>query len=228
MLLEHRDFIIVNKPIGIHMHDAEIGITQLLSRQLQITTLYLVHRLDTPTSGCLVLATNKSSAAYLSSLFENRQIEKFYLALIDNKPKKKQGTIIGDMINRRSGQRALLRSKDNPAITQFLTYSLEPSLRMALVKPVTGKTHQIRVALKSLGAPIIGDDRYGGTPADRLYLHAWHIRFKYHDEDIVCYAKPEKGDFFNLRSTEDWLDTTPPPEKLNWPQTQHRTNHPIQ
>jgi tRNA pseudouridine32 synthase/23S rRNA pseudouridine746 synthase len=119
VLLEHKDFIIVNKPIGVPMHDPDIGITHQVREQLGDKHFYLVHRLDTPTSGCLILATNKEAAAQLNSLFECRQISKYYLALIDAKPKKKQGTISGDMINRRSGQRALLRTKENPVFKFF-------------------------------------------------------------------------------------------------------------
>jgi len=217
IILEHEDFLIVNKPVGIPMHDNELGVVNLVHRQTGIANLHLVHRLDTPTSGCLILATNKKSAATLSRMFSYHQVDKYYIALLDSKPKKKQGSVIGDMINRRSGQRALTQSKENPAITQFMSHAIAPGLRLALVKPITGKTHQIRVAMKSLSSPIIGDDRYGGSLSDRLYLHAWHLRFQYADELISCYAKPQSGDFFASEPFDNWLDTAPAPETLNWP-----------
>ncbi|MFC3093176.1 TIGR01621 family pseudouridine synthase [Alteromonas sediminis] len=220
VLLEHEDFLVVNKPVGVPMHDKDSGIVQQVHAQTGIANLHLVHRLDTPTSGCLILATNKKAAATLSRMFSYHQIDKYYIALLANKPKKKQGSVIGDMINRRSGQRALTHSKDNPAVTQFLSESIEPGLRLALVKPITGKTHQIRVAMKSLGSPIIGDDRYGGAAADRLYLHAWHLRFEYANETITCYAKPLAGDLFSLQSFDTWLERAPAPETLKWPGNQ--------
>ncbi len=217
IIYDHADFLIVNKPINVPMHHAELGIITLLERQLQYAKLFLVHRLDTPTSGCLVVAKNKASASLLSQLFQERSVTKFYLALLDNKPRKKQGTIRGDMINRRGGQMALLRTTENPAITQFHTFSIAPKLRVALVKPITGKTHQIRVALKSIGSAIIGDIRYKGSNADRLYLHAWGIQFSYNNELIRCHALPKSGHLFVGDEFNTWLNSAPIPEQLKWP-----------
>jgi tRNA pseudouridine32 synthase/23S rRNA pseudouridine746 synthase len=196
ILLCHSEFIVVNKPSGIEMHDSESGIISMLKRQLNTSTLFLVHRLDKGTSGCLLIATHKAAAAHLALQFEHRTVKKQYLALIDKKPKKKQGRVMGDMVNKRRGQWALLQTKHNPAITYFNTYSVFPGTRLVLVKPITGKTHQIRVALKSLGAPIIGDIRYGGTQSDRLYLHAWQLRFNFNHTAFHCIAPISTGEKF--------------------------------
>ena len=220
ILFTHEDFIIVDKPIGIEMHSTstdDTGIIGVLKRQVKAEQLFLVHRLDRDTSGCLIVAKNKSAAATLSKQFEQRQVSKFYLALLDKKPKKKQGSICGDMINRRKGQRVLLKTKINPAVTQFFTYSVKPGIRLAIVKPITGKTHQIRVALKSIAAPIIGDQRYGGSDADRLYLHALQVMFCYHDQPITCIAQPNLGQQFATESFKQCVQQIGAVENLPWP-----------
>lgn len=218
ILLQHTDFIVVHKPIGIEMHDSKTGIISLLRQQLDVQSLFLVHRLDKETSGCLLIANNSEAAALLALQFEQRNVQKHYVALIDKKPKKKQGRVLGDMVNKRRGQWALLHTKNNPAVTYFRTFSVFPSVRLALVKPITGKTHQIRVALKSLGSPIVGDVRYGGTPSDRLYLHAWHLSFCFHGTTYHCMAPPEMGDKFVVDSVAQHLHRISSTQELfSWP-----------
>jgi tRNA pseudouridine32 synthase/23S rRNA pseudouridine746 synthase len=181
VILEQPDFIIVNKMIDIDMHDDE-GVPGLVSRVSAFLGIpvYPVHRLDKVTSGLVLLAKNKEANRTLSQLFADKQIRKTYLAISDRLPKKKQGWIKGDMAKGRNGSWKLLHSLENPAITYFQSLSLPiPRHRLYVVSPQTGKTHQIRVALKSIGAPILGDVRYGGSPDARTYLHAWFLHFSY-------------------------------------------------
>lgn len=195
---QHPDFVVINKPEGISVHkdEAEIGLTERVAKQLGVPQVWLVHRLDKITSGLLILALNKEAAAYFYQLFEQHQIQKTYWALSNGKPKKKQGKIVGDMQKSRSGAWKLCHSKENPAVTQFLSTSLEPNLRHFVVQPKTGKTHQIRVALKSLGSPILGDTLYTGSPADRVYLHAYQLDFNYQGEAISIQCPPTSGQFW--------------------------------
>ncbi|WP_223858078.1 TIGR01621 family pseudouridine synthase [Salinimonas profundi] len=217
VLFSHPDFYIVAKPVGVTMHDAQHGIVTLLRNQLQESALYLCHRLDDGTSGCLLLARNQRAAAALSELFATQQIQKFYIALAQGKPKKKQGTVKGDMINRRRGQHILTKTCDNPAITQFFSHSIAPGLRGYIVRPLTGKTHQIRVALKSVGAPILGDTLYGKDSADRLYLHALRICFTYQGATYSVSCPVSAGQAFLSQAGQQWLRTLSEPEYLPWP-----------
>lgn len=217
LVYEHRDFIIVHKPPGMPMHDSESGIITQAKRQLNKSTLYLCHRLDTVTSGCVILATSSTAAAAIGALFSTRQIQKYYLALLSGKPKKKQGTISGDMKNRRRGQHVLLKSQDNPAVTQFFSFALAPGVRAAIVKPLTGKTHQIRVAMKSLGSPIMGDSQYGGQASDRTYLHAFGLNFEYEGDTITAWAMPIAGEYFTCAAFSQWLGSLGNPAVLAWP-----------
>lgn len=191
------DWLAIAKPEGIGMHTEENqkGIVVSAAEQLG-TELWPVHRLDKVTSGILLLAKNKMAAARLSRLFSEHKVQKYYLAASAEKPKKKQGWIKGDMAKSRNGSWKLLRTQDNPAITRFVSQHHEQSgLRLYLLKPTTGKTHQLRVALKSLGAPILGDQRYGGKPADRTYLHAFALCFEDNGELIQLLLQPHSGNW---------------------------------
>lgn len=178
-VLEHEDFWVVNKPPFMSVQESHHGPGVLATLKATYGgDFFPVHRLDAGTSGLLIVARNAAANSTLSQLFQAREIEKYYLALSARKPEKKQGTVVGDMEKGRRGAWKLLHSQQQPAVTQFFSKGLGGQ-RLFLVKPLTGKTHQIRVALKSIGAPILGDDSYAGEPADRLYLHAFALRFTY-------------------------------------------------
>ncbi len=158
------DFIVVAKDANVNFHDENEYGSGLFSqvkndvmKQSISTELYPIHRLDKMTSGLLIFATNANSAKIFGELFQSHKIEKYYLALSDKKPTKKQGLIKGDMAKSRRGMFKLTRTLNNPAITQFFSYNLTNKQRLYLLKPHSGKTHQLRVALSSIGAPIFGD-----------------------------------------------------------------------
>ncbi|MBC3764539.1 TIGR01621 family pseudouridine synthase [Neptunicella marina] len=216
---EHNDFLIINKPagIGVHQEGEKSGIIPLLCAQLGVTQLWLVHRLDTLTSGCLLVAKNAEAAATLSNLFKQREVQKYYLAITDKKPKKKMGSVIGDMKKARSAQWMLTSTIENPAISQFMSKGLFDGKRLILIKPHTGKTHQIRVMLKSLSSPILGDELYGGTSADRAYLHAFALKFNYQDQIITSQCEAQSGKLFIQMQQQELLGDFQHPEQLNWP-----------
>ncbi len=183
----------------------------MVKQALGVELLYPVHRLDKMTSGLVIFALNKKTAQAFQVMFEMHLVQKFYLAISDKKPKKKQGWVIGDMLPARRGNWKLSKSKENPAKTQFISQSIEPGLRLYLVKPITGKTHQIRVALKSIGAPILGDVRYSdaneASLADRGYLHAFAIQFTLYNQFYQFMQPPEEGEVY-LKSTSQQLITS--------------------
>ena len=194
------DFIIIYKPCGLSVHkdQSEIGLTTLLARQLDVPQAWLVHRLDKVTSGLLILALNAESTAEFLRLFSEHHIQKTYLALSNQKPKKKQGLIVGDMQKSRNGAWKLCQSKENPAITRFESVSCEPNLRLFILKPQTGKTHQLRVAMKSLGSPILGDTLYGKNTEniDRTYLHAARLQFEFKGQSFDVFSPPKEGEWW--------------------------------
>lgn len=222
---EHNDFLVVCKHQGVCVHSEpeQIGLIAQLKKDLQLENLFPVHRLDKVTSGLLVCAKSQSAASELSQLFQHRQVEKYYLAISDQKPKKKQGLVIGDMERGRRSSWKLCHSKNNPAVTQFFSYSLGGGRRVFLLKPKTGKTHQLRVALKSLGAPIIGDRLYGHpqTIPFGIYLHAFVLAFSYQGEEYRYTHMPD--DWFSEVSDvgralqEEVRTTITKPWTLPWP-----------
>ena len=203
------DFIIIYKPCGLSVHkdQSEIGLTTLLAEQLDVPQVWLVHRLDKVTSGLLILALNAESAAEFFRLFSEHHVQKTYLALSNQKPKKKQGLIIGDMQKARNGAWKLCPSKENPAITRFESVSCEPNLRLFILKPQTGKTHQLRVAMKSLGSPILGDALYGKNTEniDRTYLHAARLQFEFKGKAFDVFTPPKGGEWWHRDAVQSQI-----------------------
>lgn len=200
----------MNKPAGVSVHkdDAAVGYVGALS-QARSEPLWLVHRLDKMTSGLLLLARNAPAAAALSQGFAQHQVDKLYLAISRHKPKRKQGMISGGMEPARRGSWKLSRSKTNPARTEFICRNLLPGYNLIVCHPLTGKTHQIRVALKSEGAPILGDQRYAPAQSDqtdRGYLHAWQLGFRFEGETYRFRADPNTGQWFALATESGALD----------------------
>jgi tRNA pseudouridine32 synthase/23S rRNA pseudouridine746 synthase len=224
-IAEHPDFIIVDKAAGVNFHDEGVpasGLFSLVKQYIQTQNncneLYPVHRLDKITSGLLIFAKSLRAAQIFNQLFNEHLIEKFYIAIADKKPIKKQGLIKGDMKKSRRGMFKLLRSLTNPAITQFFSFNLGGKQRLYLMKPHSGKTHQLRVALSSLGAPIIGDPLYNAnSAADRGYLHAYALKFNYLGNNYEFICPPSNGQYFLSEEITQRLNLLNKPWLLDWP-----------
>jgi len=225
LLASHDDFIVVLKPAGMGFHQEEGSVSLVeAARQLSgIHPLYPVHRLDRITSGLVLLARSEEAARRFGELFAQGKMEKYYLALAPGKPAKKQGSIKGAMIKGRNGSWRLAREGEAWALTQFFSYGLGTegrNLRLFVLRPRSGRTHQLRVALKSLGSPILGDGRYGGAEADRAYLHAYVLRFPWQGEEQAFSALPDEGEHFLNAAFADKLAALGPVEQLPWPAIQ--------
>jgi tRNA pseudouridine32 synthase/23S rRNA pseudouridine746 synthase len=145
----------------------------------------IVHRLDQATSGLMLLARSPLAQRQLGALFESRQMRKRYVAVVQGHPADEQGVmdwpLMADWPNRPMQKVDLLQGK--PAVTRWRVLSRgEPGQRTRLeLEPETGRTHQLRIHLKTWGHPITGDTLYGladtGAACDRLLLHAWTLAF---------------------------------------------------
>jgi tRNA pseudouridine32 synthase/23S rRNA pseudouridine746 synthase len=221
IIFQNNDFIVIHKQPNTNFHSegGEIGVFEELKQFLRLSELYPVHRLDKITSGLLVMAKNKMTNDELCDQFKNKLITKFYVAISQKKPKKKQGAIIGDMAPSRRGAFKLLTTKTNPAITQFFSKSLREGMRLFLLHPLTGKTHQLRVALKSLGSAILGDPLYsdGEACGDRAYLHAYFLGFSVKGERYEFSAVPNSGEYFTDEIFRDAFKEYQNPCSLSWP-----------
>ncbi|KXJ50154.1 MAG: RNA pseudouridine synthase [Colwellia sp. Phe_37] len=225
-VIDHQDdFLVIDKPDELSFHDeGNVGcgffsqIKAQLKSQYGLTELYPVHRLDKMTSGLIIVAKNNATAQVFQQSFQQHQIEKYYLAIANGKPKKKQGLIKGDMMKSRRGMWKLMRTSNNPAISQFYSYNIASSQRLYLIKPHSGKTHQIRVALNSIGVPILGDPLYNNDlDTDRGYLHAFALTFTLHQQQFQYCLPPITGSAFNQPSTIDVIKQLTPPWQQPWP-----------
>lgn len=183
IVTETQDFWLLNKPPGESINDnhGEQGFITRFKREHHVDAAHPVHRLDKETSGLLLVAKHAVANRELSMAFQLGEVEKHYIAITryrqGSKAKKKQGWVRGDMKPARNGDWKLCPTQSNPAITHFTSWPLTERRRLCLLKPQTGKTHQLRVAMKSLSMPIVGDLRYGGEADDRMYLHALGVKF---------------------------------------------------
>lgn len=221
---DNEHFIVINKAPNVNFHDEDelgTGLFNQVKKNCSATELYPIHRLDKMTSGLIIFAKTKTMAQIFGDLFQQHKIEKYYLAISDKKPVKKQGLIKGDMAKSRRGMWKLLRTQMNPAISQFFSYTMNNGKRLYLIKPHSGKTHQIRVALSSIGAPILGDNSYYPNNVvnngDRGYLHAYAMRFQLNNTEYHYQLAPTAGDEFLTKVCQDKLKELDQPWLLNWP-----------
>lgn len=235
LVFEHTDFVVLNKAAGVSFHSEEGAGLVVQAAAVLGYALFPVHRLDKVTSGLIIFARSATVAAELSALFTAQKIQKYYLALSTGKNNKKQGWVKGDMAPARRGAYKLLSSNDNPAVSYFVSTgfsatklasegaatgseALPARLRLYLIKPFTGKTHQIRVALKSVSAPILGDELYQADAADRVYLHAYSLCFHYKNQDWFFVCTPDSGQYFLASVVEQQLKSNwAQPWLLDWP-----------
>lgn len=133
----------------------------------------IVHRLDRATSGVIICAKDKETESYLKGQFSKRNVKKTYLAVIKGEMPAPEGTI--DMpIERNPKKPSTFRTHANGKVAQthFKTLANNGTYSLLELKPVTGRTHQLRVHLAHFKRPIVGDTLYDGEPAKRLMLHA--------------------------------------------------------
>ncbi len=185
VLFEDDWLVAVNKPAGLASVPGKAVsgslYEQLKERYPEATGPLLVHRLDMATSGVLLAAKTKAAHQHLQAQFKNRTIRKRYIALLDGRIPREEGTIDlplrPDLLDRPRQQVDPAHGK--PALTVYRVLSREEEHTRIAFFPITGRTHQLRVhAAHSAGlhAPIVGDELYG-KKADRLYLHAEYVEF---------------------------------------------------
>lgn len=221
IIYEDSNFMVANKPanLSFHCENQGIGFFKRLEIQTQLK-LFPVHRLDKVTSGLIIAAKTVETENQFNHLFQSKAIQKFYLGISNMKPKRKQGIIKGDMKESRNGTYKLCHSVENPAITHFKTFQFYQNLisyRAFLFRPLTGRTHQLRVAAKSLGSPLMGDAKYKGEKSDRTYLHAWQLKFKLNNQVFHFKASPNFGSFFESTEFNEKIKNWESASSLKWP-----------
>jgi tRNA pseudouridine32 synthase/23S rRNA pseudouridine746 synthase len=159
-----------------------------------------VHRLDRDTSGCLLLARNPKAHKRFQRAFEDKQVLKTYVAVLDGVPEREEGEIdmpLGKVSTREEGWRIVHDVKGKTAVTRWRRLAVKDGRAVLLFTPETGRTHQLRVhASEGLGIPIVGDPVYGEGRGPML-LHALSIRMEREGKAPVEATAPLPPTFVN-------------------------------
>ncbi|GAB4181506.1 MAG: RluA family pseudouridine synthase [Terrimicrobiaceae bacterium] len=190
ILFEDRFLVVINKPAGLVVHPGAGHVSgTLVSAMLHhcgtlggpASRPGIVHRLDRETSGCLVVAKTDTIHSALAAQFAAREVKKTYLALVAGIPRRSFGTIdapIGRHAVYRQKMAVVSEGRGRNAITEYRVLAAGGGRSLVQCHPLTGRTHQIRVHLKHLGHPVLGDPVYGNRGKfDRHMLHAWKLGF---------------------------------------------------
>ena len=193
ILYEDEDIIAVNKPYGMPTHPSQGHFSDTLANAVAYYykekarpfVFRAVNRLDGDTSGVVLIAKNRRAASLLSDALRERRVEKTYLALLSAIPEKSASRITS-YIRRTKGsvlmRESLAEKTDGAdyAETDYRVIGTGDGVALAEVKPKTGRTHQIRVHMKSIGCPLLGDYLYGkGEGFHRQALHASTLAFSH-------------------------------------------------
>jgi len=214
VIYEDEDIVVLSKPAGVLMHSDDRNQEETIADYLRVQYPEvagvgdkpeqrpgIVHRLDKDTSGVVVVARNQETFLYLKELFKQGKVKKTYKAIVHGTPKEKEGEI-NATISLKPGtvKRTVHKGKmSKEALTQYKVIDSMGDYSYLEIYPKTGRTHQIRVHLASIGHPIIGDTLYGRkkdeSGASRQMLHAWMLELD---------AKPGKAFKFQADLPEDF------------------------
>jgi 23S rRNA pseudouridine1911/1915/1917 synthase len=222
IIYQNDDFIVINKPSGISVtkdRSGHIDLLPAISAQLKTDQqLRLIHRLDKDTSGVMMIAKNAETQSKYASAFEKRLMKKTYLALISGIVSREAGTIKTRIARSRKDERKMCADpRGKPATTYWQLLAEFDLISLLAVRPVTGRTHQIRVHMSNRGMPLAIDPIYGSTKPimlsdykakyrtsklqeekpliERLTLHSYQLELPFVDsEDTpkIFIAKPDK------------------------------------
>jgi 23S rRNA pseudouridine1911/1915/1917 synthase len=223
VLEENERYLVVDKPAGLVVHadgrtdepslsdylvarypsQQEVGGMHTLDNGRYLPRVGILHRLDRETSGVILIAKDDEAFYFLQRQFLDRSIEKIYRAFVHGVPSPEEGTIDSPIGRSRSDFRRFATGQDargtlRKALTEYRTRKKNERYAFLELSPKTGRTHQLRVHLSSIGHPILADARYGGAPAlgfSRLALHASRLSFTAPSGERVSYEAPLPVDF---------------------------------
>ena len=214
---ENEDFIAVNKEAGIltipdRHDDTQVSLYKILNQKYG--KIFIVHRLDRDTSGLILFAKNEATHKYLSQLFEQRNIQKYYLGIVRGSMPEKKGSINEPIAEHpvKKGMMAI-HKKGKPSLTNYEVLEDYGIYSLVQFEIQSGRTHQIRVHTKSIGHPVVGDEVYGdGKPVllssfkkkyklsqneleerpiiSRLALHSFRLHFRGFDRQDYFIEAP--------------------------------------
>jgi len=214
VIYQDKNILVVNKTNGLVVHPAKTNrnntlINGLIYKYKKLTKLGenrkygLIHRIDKDTSGLVMVALNDKTLWFYSRLFEKREVDKYYLVIVKGDFRtvagKRNKLLVSNFIGRNPKNRkkfmVIGKDKDKGRLASTYFYFIDNirnsklgDISLIIAKPITGRTHQIRVHLTFLGFPIIGDKVYSKTNYKRMLLHAYKIRIRGQDNKIMSFV----------------------------------------
>ncbi len=212
ILFEDGKSLVIDKPGGLPIERPRAGGAALEDRLDELKLGFQrqpvpVHRIDTDTSGCLLLARNPKALKRFSRAFEERQVGKRYLGILASVPQDKEGTVelaLSKISSAEKGWRMIPAKKGKPSITHWRVIAEHGGRALVEFRPETGRTHQIRVhAASGIGIPLLGDPVYGdGKNAARTMLHAAGLEIAREGKPPIVAVAPMPADFIALGFTD--------------------------
>ncbi|HAL89164.1 MAG TPA: RNA pseudouridine synthase [Erythrobacter sp.] len=208
ILFEDGEALVINKPSGLPIERPRRGGASLEDHFEELKLGFQrapmpVHRIDTDTSGCLLLARNAKALKRFAKAFEERLVEKRYLGVLSGVPADSEGTIelsLSKISSAEKGWRMIAAKKGKPSITHWRVLAEHGGHTLVEFRPETGRTHQIRVHCQAgLNLPLLGDPVYGnGKGAPRTMLHAAALTVPRTGKPPIDAAAPLPRDFAAL------------------------------
>lgn len=213
ILFEDGEALVIDKPAGLPLDRPRAGGIALEDRLDSLKLGFQrapspVHRLDTDTSGCLLLARNPKSLKRFSKAFEDRQVEKRYLGVVAGPLSESEGTIdlaLSKISSAQDGWRMIAAKKGKPSVTHWKKLAEVDGLTLVEFRPETGRTHQIRIhAAAGLGTALLSDPVYGqkDSRAPRTMLHAAGITVHREGKPSIVATAPLPEAFTRLGFTD--------------------------
>jgi tRNA pseudouridine32 synthase/23S rRNA pseudouridine746 synthase len=208
ILYEDGEALVIDKPGGLPIERPRAGGPSLEDHLDDLKLGFQrppvpVHRIDTDTSGCLLLARNPKALKRFARAFEEKQVGKRYLGILAGVPQASEGTVdlaVSKISSAEKGWRMIPAKKGKPSVTHWRVLAEAGGRALVEFRPDTGRTHQIRVhAASGIGVPLLGDPVYGdGKTAARTMLHAAGLEVAREGKPPIVAAAPLPPDFLAL------------------------------
>ncbi len=208
ILFEDGEALVIDKPAGLPVDTPRKGGPSLEARLDELRLGFqrqpqAVHRLDTDTSGCLLLARNPKALKRFNRAFEEKTVSKTYLGILAGIPEEKEGTIdlsLSKISSAEKGWRMIPAKKGKPSTTHWRVVAEANGRALVEFRPETGRTHQIRVhAASGIGIPLLGDPVYGAKAGfARTMLHAKALVVPREGKPPISASAPMPADFIAL------------------------------
>ncbi|MBU0467929.1 MAG: RluA family pseudouridine synthase [Candidatus Omnitrophica bacterium] len=208
---EDQNLFVISKPCGMVVHPARGNysgtlVNALLHHSVELSSVNtdirpgIVHRLDKETSGLILVAKDNITHTKLAKQFQRHTIEKQYVALVEKEIEFDEGIVdvsLGRSLRNFDKRSVRYDDKSREAVTRYKVIKRHKGVTLVNLFPKTGRTHQLRVHMKFLGHPILGDDKYGNKNSfPRLALHAQSIGFKHpRTKEFVKFSSMPPNEF---------------------------------